>query len=75
MKLLADNQRITRTTIGANQRVLRAFREIPFQKAAGINANPLVRFIIGAIIGAAGVGRRVKLFESRERAEAWLLKR
>lgn len=72
--ILIDNGRMNRATIAANQRVLKAIKELPYRKMAGINANPIIRLIVNAIIATAGVGQRVKLFESRLAAEDWLLK-
>lgn len=73
VNVLVDNALMGHTTIAANQRVMRAVKEIPFHKMAGINANPIIRLVVSAIIGTAGASRRVKLCRNRREAERWLL--
>jgi len=73
VNLLADNAGVSRTTTAANQRVLQAYKTMQFHKAAGINANPVLRFVLNTIIRTAGLSSRVKLFHDRAAAENWLL--
>lgn len=70
-----DYGKIGHTTIAANQRAVKAMKELTFRKMAGINAKPVIRFITNTIASVTGDSNRARHFKTREEAEQWLLKK
>ena len=71
--ILDDLTRMGKTDTAARQTVSQLARSLPYQKAAMVGAGgPLMKYGTALLLQAIGMGRKIKYFEDRGQAIAWL---
>lgn len=73
--VLDDITQLGRTDIQARQAVSQLARTLPYKKAAILGtANVLMRYGTMLLLQAIGMGNKIKYFDTRDAAVAWLKK-
>lgn len=74
--ILDDITQMGITDLPARQEVSNLAKTLPFQKTAMVgNGSIAMRYGTNLMLGAIGMGRKIRYFESRDKAIAWLLSR